>query len=173
MERKNAVSLAGRLWRKRFESKSEHTSFLSPTRLSFNPDLVLLESPGLCHQASRTDLIAGLPKYSYPRARGYDYKLVRKQCFPTAREHVQSFMERRKEIVFGERKYELHGQWSADDDQDFAQNIVHHLLQTSKCEKSEMGSIEDAAVHVVEPSEQNAEPNNNVRDVGDGNDNFA
>ena len=105
--------------------------------------------------------------------RGHDHELVGKQSFPAARERVMRFMERREEFAPGKRKHELHGQRRGDRLQNLAGNFAHQLFQTSQREKTKMSPVENAAIHVVEFSEEQAEANDPVRDIGHGNDDLA
>ena len=107
------------------------------------------------------------------RRRNRNYKLIGKKSLPKTRERVESFMKWREEIVFRKWKHDLHRQWSRNHAENSAGSFAHHFLQTSQRKKSEVCSIEDSAVHIVELSEKQAETNEDIGDVRYGNDDLA
>ena len=83
------------------------------------------------------------------------------------------FMERREPPALGKRKHELNGQRRGDCLQNFAGSLAHKQFQTSQSKKTKMCPVENAAIHVIEFSEEQGEANDPVRDVGNGNDDLA
>src|SRR5579862_5433753 len=105
--------------------------------------------------------------------RGDNHELVGKERLPATRERVMRFMKRREEFVPGKRKHELDGQRRGDCLKDLAGNFAHQHFQSSQSKKAEMSPVEDSALNVVEFSEKQAEANDPVRDIGNGNDDLA
>jgi hypothetical protein len=82
-------------------------------------------------------------------------------------------MEWRKPFLAGKWQYDLPRQRSRNDAKRSAGYFAQHLVQASKREKSEVRSIQNSPIHIVESSKEQAEANDEVSHIGHGDNDFS